>query len=247
MPERSLPNPRKRPKRAVLLPGTGSDEVFVRAVFRRPLADLGIAVRTPRPGPGEGLVAGFRTDLDAATRSEPAIVGGISLGAHVAAAWAAENQDRCAGLLLAMPGWLGDPRGMPAAVSATAAAEAIDRDGTPAALGAATDGVPGWLAAELRRAWPRQGEGLAAAMRAAAETAAPTAEALATVTVPAGVAGCTDDPVHPYEVAERYAAALPGAVLAATTLAAMGASPEALGHAVVSAWVAATRGRGPGG
>jgi pimeloyl-ACP methyl ester carboxylesterase len=239
MPDRALSNPAEPPKRAVLLPGTGSDEVFVRAVFGQPLADLGITAHTPRPRPGDELVAGFLADLDAVTAEQPALVGGISLGAHVAAGWAARNPDRCVGLLLAMPGWLGEPDGMPAAVSARVSAEAIERDGARVALEASTDGAPGWLAAELRRAWPRQGNGLAAALRVAAGSTAPNAETLASVTVPAGVAGCTDDPVHPYEVAERYAAALPVAALGATTLAAMGRSPGALGRAVAQAWVRA--------
>lgn len=228
------------PCRAVLLPGSGSDEVFVRAAFQRPLAALGITLRAPAPRPGPGLVTGMLEALDEAAGDGPAIVGGISLGAHVAAGWAAEHPDRCGGLLLAMPGWLGEPGDLPAAVSARVAADAIERDGLPAALAAATAPVAPWLAAELRRAWRRQGAALAPAMRAAAVSGAPTESALAGVTVAAGVAACRDDPVHPARVAERYAAALPCSRLGITTLDELGRSPAALGRTALLAWLTAT-------
>ena len=52
--------------RAVVLPGSGSDEVFVQAVFAAPLRALGIALQAVAPRPGGDVVAGYRADLDAA-------------------------------------------------------------------------------------------------------------------------------------------------------------------------------------
>lgn len=228
--------PARFPEHAVLLPGTGSDEVFVRDVFTGPLAALGITVSAPAPRAGKDVVTGFLEELDKAAEGGPVLAGGISLGAHLAAEWALTRHDRCAGLLLAMPGWLGAPGEMPAAVSARIAADGIEREGLNAALDAATDGVPGWLAAELRRAWPRQGEGLPAALRTAAAHPAPTARDLRELAVPTGIAACSDDPVHPREVAGRMAAAIPRATLHMTSLAALGEDRGALGRAVVRAW-----------
>src|SRR2546426_5776465 len=44
---------------AVLLPGTGSDEVFVRRVFEIPLAAVGFRAITPAPRPGPNLAATY--------------------------------------------------------------------------------------------------------------------------------------------------------------------------------------------
>ncbi|NUT50283.1 MAG: alpha/beta hydrolase, partial [Saccharothrix sp.] len=77
--------------RAVLLPGTASDEVFVASVFARPLAEAGFALVAP----ASRDVAGHFAALDAAWRGTPLVVGGVSLGAHVAAAWAVRHPERC--------------------------------------------------------------------------------------------------------------------------------------------------------
>uniref|UniRef100_UPI003F8506C4 alpha/beta fold hydrolase n=1 Tax=Actinosynnema sp. TaxID=1872144 RepID=UPI003F8506C4 len=98
----------------LVVPGTASDEVFVRSVFAGPVARAGgrlVAVTS-------ATVAGHLAALDAG----PArfVVGGVSLGAHVAVRWAARNPERCLGLLLALPAWPGSPAGAPAALSALA-------------------------------------------------------------------------------------------------------------------------------
>ena len=174
-----------RPTVAVLLPGSGSDQVFVTAVFERPLAALGIRLVAPAPEPGAGVVAAMVRALD--TMAGPtALVGGVSLGAHVATAWAARNPGRHHGLLLALPGWLGAPGAAPAAVLARATADAVHRDGLPATLASVHADAPPWLAAELDRAWRGYGHGLAAALWTAAGTTAPTTAELATVEITAG-------------------------------------------------------------
>ncbi|WP_235926737.1 alpha/beta fold hydrolase [Actinokineospora pegani] len=225
--------PRTGGHTAVLLPGTGSDDRFVRAVFERPLAIVGVRLVAPRPQPGPDLLTAHLAALDEAAAHGPVLVGGISLGAHLAAEWAGRNPDRCAGLLLALPGWTGEPDEAPAAVAATHGAADVRARGVEAALETAVAGVAPWLAEELTRAWTGYGPALADSMLAAAGHAAPTAEELARLDVPAGVATCLDDPVHPTEVARRWARALPRAALTTTRLDIMGADREALGRAAV--------------
>ncbi|EIE99616.1 hypothetical protein SacglDRAFT_02731 [Saccharomonospora glauca K62] len=226
---------------AVLLPGTGSDETFVHAVFTRPLAALGIAVTAPPPPPGEAVVSGYLALLDriADATNGPLLVGGVSLGAHLATAWALRNAHRCAGVLAALPAWHGPGETAPAAVAATASAELIERHGLETALSLTTRDVAPWLAEELTRAWRRHGPGLAASLRAAAGHPAPELSALRTLDVPVGIATCVDDPVHPSEVAGAWAGALPHSAVVETTLAALGADRESLGRAATLAWLRA--------
>ncbi|EHR62094.1 alpha/beta fold hydrolase [Saccharomonospora cyanea] len=227
---------------AVLLPGTGSDEIFVRAVFTRPLAAVGVAVTAPAPPPGEAVVTGYTALLDRiAERTDgPLLVGGVSLGAHLATAWAVRNADRCAGVLAALPAWNGPGETAPAAIAATASADLIERHGLDAALSLATRDVAPWLAEELTRAWRRHGQGLAASLRTAARHPAPELPALRTLDVPVGIATCVDDPVHPVAVARAWAGALPCSALVETTLDALGADRESLGRAATLAWLRAT-------
>jgi pimeloyl-ACP methyl ester carboxylesterase len=224
---------------AVLLPGTGSDEVFVRAVFDGPLRALGVPLIAPPPPPGAALADGYLAVLDAlGDEYGELLVGGISFGAHLAAEWAVRNPGRCGGLLAALPAWNGVPDRAPAARTATLSADLVAGSGVEVAL-AQTAGSPDWLRAELDRAWRRHGDGLAAGLRVAAGRPAPTLAELTGLAVPAGVGTCTDDPVHPAEVASRWAAALPRAAVGETTLAALGADREALGRATVLAFLRA--------
>lgn len=223
------------PRIAVLLPGTGSDDVFVRSVFEVPLAAVGVRAVTPAPVPGAGLAEAGLAALDAC--AGPVLVGGISFGAHLAVEWALRNPERCAGLLLALPGWHGSPGDAPGAVSARLAASSVRSLGVSGALDVATAGVPSWLAAELTRSWLGYGGGLADSLDAAAGRTAPSLDALAGLAVPAGIVACVDDPVHPVEVAAEWAAALPRAVVRSTRLAIVGVDPEALGRAAVLAWL----------
>lgn len=238
-------SPRRTVDKAVLLPGTGSDDVFVTTVFAQPLAEVGVRLVAPVPEPGPGLADRHLADLDEAAADGPVLVGGISFGAHLAVEWAVRNPDRCAGLLLALPGWHGVPDGAPAAAAARASAAAADAHGLAQTLAATAADAPPWLAAELDRAWRRHGGQLADSLRVAARRPAPTLAALGRITAPAGVAACTDDPVHPLAAAQAWAAALPTAVLRTSTLAAFGADRESLGRATVDAWRAAA-GREPG-
>lgn len=224
---------------AVLLPGTGSDDVFVRSVFEVPLAAIGFRTLAVRPEPGPGIGAAYLAALDEASAGRPVLAGGVSFGAHVAAEWALRNPARCTGLLLALPAWSGDPGDSPAAVSARLGADAVRANGVDAALREVAESVAEWLSAELGRAWRGYGPGLADSLRVAAGRPAPTLAELGKLEVPVGVAGCVDDQVHPLAVARDWAEALGRAELCTTRLDIMGADPEALGRATVLAWLRA--------
>jgi pimeloyl-ACP methyl ester carboxylesterase len=208
----------------LLLPGTASDEVFVRSVFTEPLSQVGAVLKAPRVR----TLSERLTALENASAGHPIVVGGVSLGAHVAARWAARNPGRCAGLILALPAWTGVPGDAPAALAARASAEIVTNHGLETAL----EGTTGWLRDELTRAWRGYGDQLVPHLEEAAESPAPTLDELKSLTVPTGIVGCTDDPVHPIGVAEQWAEAIPRAVLTTTTL---NAYPHALGRAV-QAW-----------
>ncbi|GAA5172196.1 thioesterase [Pseudonocardia eucalypti] len=239
-----------RPGLAVLLPGTGSDEVFVRASFEAPLRAVGIPLLAPPLLAGGRVPDGYRRALDRAAAdpgARPLLVGGVSLGAQVAVRWAAEHagSGAVAGLLLALPAWTGQPGNAPAALAARLTADAVGRDGLAVTLAQARAETPDWLGRELTRAWTRHGAGLTESLRAAAAEPGPTEAELAGLPLPVGLVGMADDPVHPLGVAGRWHDLLPRAALVTSTLTALGADRESLGRAAVLAWLRATR-RVPG-
>jgi pimeloyl-ACP methyl ester carboxylesterase len=236
---------------AVVLPGSGSSAEFVRRAFGPPLAAAGYALLAPEPVPGPDLVTAAVAALDDAVRRyDVRLVGGISLGAHIAARWAAttgvaagaEACGRLAGLLLALPAWTGPP-GMAAVASAQAAVE-VDRYGTAGALlRARAGGGPGWVADELAVAWPGYGGGLAATLRATAAAPGPGPDQLRRIDVPVGLVAFQDDPLHPAGVATEWAALLPRCRVHWLRLADPATDRTVLGTAAVDAWQAArTRG-----
>jgi pimeloyl-ACP methyl ester carboxylesterase len=227
---------------AVLLPGSGSDAVFVRRAFEGPLRAFGIPVQALPPTPGADLVAHYRRALDAALDAgRPVLAGGISLGAHIAASWAADRRDAgVVGLLLALPAWRGPAGSAPAALAARLTAAQVRREGTAGAVAAARGGgAPDWLVAELARAWAGYGGGLADALEAAAATAGPDDTALATLRMPVGVVGLTGDPVHPHAEAAAWARRIPAAQLCTASFTAFGTDPAVLGRAALLAWLRA--------
>ncbi|WP_201788882.1 alpha/beta fold hydrolase [Amycolatopsis orientalis] len=230
------------PTTAVVLPGTGSDEVFVRSVFSGPLRALGIRLLAPPPPPGDRLADGYLAVLDRLSAEHGLLlVGGISFGAHLSAEWAARNPGHCTGLLAALPAWNGPAGQAPASLAARLSADLVAENGVDGALAKSSDGVPDWLSAELGRAWRRHGDGLAASLRTAAARAAPELEDLKGLDVPAGIGACVDDPIHPVAVARAWADALPRAEVGESTLTALGADRESLGRATVLAWLKACR------
>jgi pimeloyl-ACP methyl ester carboxylesterase len=229
-----------------VLPGSGSAAGFVTRAFGPALAAAGYALVAPEPEPGPGVVeAAFAALDDAVGRHDVRLVGGVSLGAHVAARWAAARPatlPRLRGLLLALPAWTGPP-GAVAAASAAAAARVRALGVARAVDLARRDGVP-WVADELALAWPGYGGALADTLEAAARSAGPLPAELARITLPVGLAAFVDDPLHPVAVAEHWASVLPRAVLHRLALADCAADRAALGGAAVSAWLRASEGGG---
>jgi pimeloyl-ACP methyl ester carboxylesterase len=227
---------------AVILPGSASTGEFAARALGPALAALGLATVSADPAalgdPDAQLGA-----LDAAVREwDPVLVGGVSLGAHLAARWAAgRSPGRVAGLLLVMPAWTGEP-GPVAAASAAAAGE-VERAGIGPVLariaaGAAPESA--WVAAELASAWPRYSPGaLVSALRATAASRGPSPTELAAIRVPCGIVALRDDPLHPAAVAREWAATIRVAALTETGLAAAGADRATLGRAAVHAWLRA--------
>jgi pimeloyl-ACP methyl ester carboxylesterase len=218
----------------VLLPGTGSDDDYVYRAFSAALHDVGAIVVTPAPVP-DRLIEGYRHALDDAARAEPIAVGGVSIGAAVATAWALEHPGHAVAVLAALPAWTGAPDTAPAAQAARHSAHLLRRDGLAAATAAMRASSPRWLADELTRSWVGQWPSLPDAMDEAARYVAPTCPELEGLTVPMGVASATDDPVHPVEVGIEWAAAAPRAALRTVTLDEMGADPAVLGAACLAA------------
>jgi pimeloyl-ACP methyl ester carboxylesterase len=220
--------------RAVVLPGTGSDDDYVTRAFGGPLRDAGATLLAPPPQPMR-LIDGYLRELDDAARQGPIVVGGVSIGAAVAAAWALRHPERSVAVLAALPAWTGAPGDSPAAVAARYSAQRLRDDGLEATTTQMRASSPPWLADELTRSWRSQWPHLPDAMDEAAGYVAPTDAQLQRLTAPMGVAAAGDDPIHPLDVGRHWAAVAPHAALHVVTLDQIGADPSALGAACLAA------------
>jgi pimeloyl-ACP methyl ester carboxylesterase len=220
--------------RTVVLAGTGSDDDYVRRAFAGPLARVGADLVSPAPRPAS-LIDGYLAALDEAARQGPICVGGISIGAAVAATWALSHPDRTVAVLAALPAWTGAPGSAPAALAARHSAAQLRRDGLAETTSQMQASSPPWLAGELARSWRAQWPDLPSAMEEAAAYASPGFAELAGLSAPMGVASAVDDPIHPMQVGIDWAAAAPRAALVTVTLDQFGANSEALGEACLAA------------
>jgi len=218
----------------VLLPGTGSDDDYVRRAFSGPLAGVGAVLVAPPPRP-DRLIDGYLSALDHAASEGPIGVGGVSIGAAVATAWALAHPDRVVAVLAALPAWAGAPASAPAALAARHSAAQLRADGLAAATKRLRASSPAWLADELARSWRRQWPALPDAMEEAAAFVAPSCAELTRLRPPLGVAAAVDDPIHPLQVGVDWATAAPRAGMRTVTLDQIGAEPAALGKACVDA------------
>lgn len=223
---------------AVLLPGTGSDDDYVYRAFAGPLHRVGAVVAAPAPQPAR-LVAGYLEALDDAARNGPILVGGVSIGAAVTLAWALAHPGHAVAVLAALPAWSGAAHEAPAALSARHTALQLRTEGLIATTAQMRASSPAWLADELARSWLGQWPELPDAMEEAAGYVAPRVAELERLSVPMGVVGATDDPIHPLEVAVEWAAAAPHAALRTVSLDDFGPNPEVLGSACVEALIEA--------
>ncbi len=214
----------------VALPGTGSDADFARRAFEPACEARRLAVVAVEPDP-MGVVASYRAALDAAAAAGPIAVAGISLGAAVAIEWAAEHPDQVVGVVAALPAWTGpDTAACPATLSAGATAAQLRADGLDAVVERMRASSPRWLADALTRSWRAQWPNLPAALEEAADYKWPGTERLGTLDVPVAVVTAIDDPVHPFAIAEEWAALIPRSAIHRITLADLGADPAILGH-----------------
>lgn len=159
------------------------------SIFRPPATRRGVLV-TPVPHPGR-LIDGYRAALDDAARDGPVVVGGVSLGAAVAAAWALEHPDRAVAVLAALPAWTGEPELAPAAQAARYTAARLRCDGLAATTTRMRASSPVWLAEELTRSWRVQWPELPDAMEEAAAYVAPSRAELARLVAPLAVAAAS--------------------------------------------------------
>ncbi|ORB87851.1 hypothetical protein B1987_25235 [Mycobacterium kansasii] len=219
---------------AVVLPGTGSDEDYVQRAFSGPVRGAGGVLMTPAPQP-EQLIAGYLAALDDAARRGRVVVGGISIGAAVAAAWALAHPDRTVAVLAALPAWTGPPEAAPAAHAARYTASQLRRDGLAATTTQMRASSPAWLADELARSWRVQWPQLPGAMEEAAAYVAPGCSDLERLNAPLGIAAAVDDPIHPLQVGVDWVTSAPQAALRTVTLDEIGADPAALGAACLAA------------
>jgi pimeloyl-ACP methyl ester carboxylesterase len=218
----------------VLLPGTGSDDDYVYRAFSGPLQAVGAVLVTPAPQP-DRLIDGYVAALDNAARTGPIAVGGVSIGAAVAARWALAHPDRTVAVLAALPPWTGAPESAPAAHAARYSASQLRRDGLAATTTQMRASSPPWLADELDRSWRGQWPLLPDAMEEAAAYIAPSRAELQRLAPPLAVVAAVDDPIHPLQVGIDWAQAAPHAALRTVTLDQMGTDTAALGAACLAA------------
>ncbi|MBY0443406.1 MAG: alpha/beta hydrolase [Mycobacteriaceae bacterium] len=223
---------------AVLLPGTGSDDHYVRQAFADPLQRVGATVLAPPPQPA-GLINGYLTALDAAAQQGPIAVGGISIGAAVAAAWAITHPEQAVAVLAALPPWTGAPDGALAAQAARHTAYQLRHQGLAATTAHMRASSPAWLADQLARSWLGQWPELPDAMEEAARFIAPGRTEFMRLKAPLGVAAASDDPLHPLQIGVEWATAAPHAAVHTVTLAQIGTDPAALGATCLAALIAA--------
>jgi pimeloyl-ACP methyl ester carboxylesterase len=219
---------------AVLLPGTGSDDIYVDRAFSGPLRRAGARLVAPKPRP-DGLVDGYLSALDDAAREGRIAVGGISIGAAVAAAWALAHPGQTVAVLAALPAWAGAPGSAPAALAARYTASQLRAEGLAATTAQMRASSPSWLAEELTRSWQAQWPLLPDAMDEAAAYVAPSCDELNTLAAPLGVAAAVDDPIHPLQAGVDWVAAAPHAALRTVTLDQVGADSASLGAACLAA------------
>ncbi|MBF6322583.1 alpha/beta fold hydrolase [Nocardia cyriacigeorgica] len=224
------------PAVVVGLPGTGSDAHFARRAFEPACAARGLDLIAVDPDP-RAVVDSYVAALDEAARRGPVLVAGISLGAAVALEWASSRPEAAAGVIAALPAWTGpDSSGCPAAASAAGTAAALRADGLDEVVARMRAGSPAWLGEALDRSWRSQWPDLPQALEEAAAYKWPEPQRLETLTTPVAVVGALDDPVHPWPVAQEWAALIATSVLAELTLDELGADPAVLGHLGLAAF-----------
>ena len=173
---------------------------------------------------GEGygypqLVADLERVVDSQVGEEPFLLGGHSMGAHTAVAYALRHPDRLAGLVAIGPTYRGEtkPSSLQYWDGLAAALERNGIDGFVAYIGEKQGIDPRWRDSverftRERMLAQRSPEALAEALREVPRSRPfESLDELAAIEAPALVVASNDDadPGHPYEAAAAYAEALP--------------------------------------
>lgn len=229
----------------VLAHGVGSHSAFVREAFAAALVTAGWRLvsydlrghggSTPVPDPVEHALDRHVGDLAAVVAATGAeVVGGVSLGGHVAVAWAA-GHGRPRAVLAALPAWTG--RAVPGQGPHAAVAGDVARIGTAAmtaGFAADTTMLP-WLRRTLLRDWPRHDPAsLGAALTALDGGLAPTEAELRTLPVPLGVLAWDHDPGHPLATARDWVGWAPRSALVELALEDLADSRAPMGTALLT-------------
>lgn len=228
--------------------GVGSSTTFLEEALVPPLVALGWRVvcapvrghdgADPVVDPADHALPLLAHDVAALVHGTGAVVcGGVSIGAHAAAAAVAS----CAvpdgtRVLAVLPSWVGDSTpgaGPHAAVAAEV--RSVGVEGMWARL-AADPTLLRWLRRVLLRDLARHDPvSLAAALVALDGARAPTLEQLRSLPVGCAVVGWDGDPGHPLEVAHRWAMAAPAASFASLAVTDLDARLDLLGEAAATA------------
>lgn len=222
----------------MILHGSGSDSTFVRAAFKAPLASLGLRLVAPDDRTGDPVAMANELARIMTRYPDVRVVGGVSVGAHAVARWAARDPRArgLAGLLFVLPAWTGRPDRTAAMTKASA--RALAREGVHTELlriGFDDTLANDWVVAELRRAWPRQADTLPDSLLRTASSRGPYISELARISAPAGIVMLADDPLHPTAVAQQWQRALPNSTGECLNRHAPAADRSVIGAAAVSA------------
>jgi len=201
-------------------------KVLARGGYRQVIYDARGHGRSDPAPPGGGytypeLVADAEAVVGDQVGDRTFVIGGHSMGAHTAVAYALEETDRIAGLVVIGPVYMGftDPAALE---SWDRLAAGLERDGIDGFMRAIDHDLdPAWRDVVLRFTRERMGEhrhldALARALREVPRSVPFDAMSdLELLDVPALVVASHDtaDPGHPYAVSAAYAEAMPNAQL----------------------------------
>lgn len=229
----------------IIAHGAGSNANVARALLpAESLCCDDVIYLEERSGEIEAVIASIASVagplLDA---GQDVVVGGISLGAHAAAAWAAISGALTGPLpvrlVLALPAWTGAPDAVAAATRSSAARiRAVGIDSVLHDLQTlAQAGQASPVVAELvRRSWASyDDEALAQALEGAAASPAPDVAALRAIRAATVVITWPGDPLHPESVGRRWAQEIPGAIWTQVTWSEMAVDIGAFARSVARA------------
>ena len=216
--------PELRPPLCVIaLPGTGFDAQFSRRAFSLLAAELSARLVAVDPRPGH-LLEGFLGDVngvleEALQTGERVVIVGTSIGAIAACRIALQETRRenalaagsspLAAVVALMAPWTGEGfHTAPAALSAAATAASLDELGIAKVRATMVASSPHWLSALQDPCWERYGDELAVLMREVAATPSLSLAEFTRIRIPVGVVCVDDDPLHPANVGQEWAAAL---------------------------------------